>query len=184
MSFKVKSIVVLDLDGTVRRSKTQKFIKNADDLELIPGIVTAVKTLISRGFLIYGLSNQGGVAFGHKTAEIVMEENIRTMELFRDDPNILYKSNYPFELIVNAYSMEGATNDIFNRRSLLRKPEIGGLGAIEYHALQNKVLIDWESSFMVGDRPEDQQCADDAGIDFIDAEEFLERFSKENKKPE
>jgi histidinol phosphatase-like enzyme len=37
------------------------------------------------------------------------------------------------------------------------------------------IIIDWDNSIFVGDRPEDEECARRADIEFIPAEVFFNR---------
>jgi histidinol phosphatase-like enzyme len=60
-------------------------------------------------------------------------------------------------------------------RSLNRKPEIGMLAEIETNAQESGLLIDWDRSLFVGDRSEDRECAERAGMMFTPAHEFFGR---------
>lgn len=76
--------LLLDLDGTVRRCKSNPtgFINSPHDQELIPRVAETVQRYYDDGWnLIYGVTNQGGVAARHKSLESCFEEQIYTMNL-------------------------------------------------------------------------------------------------------
>lgn len=166
---RIKPLLVLDFDGTIRRSKSgHEFIQGHDDVELFPDVEEVLWRYRNKlGFLIGGLTNQGGIAFGYKTPLEAKRENERTEALFQKNP---------FQLVVMATNhMEGIISPYF-LPSLMRKPSYGGLALMEALAYsQLAVAIDWGRSIMVGDRDEDRQCAVAAGIKFIHADEFFER---------
>lgn len=162
---RVTPALCLDLDGTVRRNKSGKsFIENVDDIELMPGIEKIMWHYRNAGWLIIGISNQGGVAFGHKRPSHIERELLVTFELFVKNP---------FHVVKTCYHMEGGTIEPFNHRSMLRKPNTGMLALAEYECWNAGYMIDWDKSVFVGDRPEDQQCAENAKIKFHFIDEFL-----------
>lgn len=162
----VRQAAVFDLDGTIRRSKSGGFIDGPEDVELFPGVESDLHDLQEVGFLIFGVTNQGGVAFGHKTVEQVSEEIDAMCELFDEDPFA--------RAFASPFHPKGDTEP-YNFRSLFRKPNYGMLAHIEMCSYKNGVVIDWDGSLMVGDRPEDRKCAEAADIDFYWAWDFFGR---------
>jgi D-glycero-D-manno-heptose 1,7-bisphosphate phosphatase len=157
----------LDLDGTVRRSKSGDFVKGPEDVELYPDVEGIIWDYRNRGFLVFGVTNQGGVAFGHKTIGDVLAENRATTDAFEHNPfcKIFFCPMHP-----------GGTVHPFNVRSLTRKPDYGMLVLAEVFASHELgYMIDWPQSLMVGDRDEDQQMAEKAGVSFISADAFFNR---------
>jgi histidinol phosphatase-like enzyme len=57
----LRPALCLDFDGTIRKSKSGTFIKDEKDIELMPGIEKIIWMYRNMGFLIIGISNQGGV---------------------------------------------------------------------------------------------------------------------------
>lgn len=162
-----KPILLLDWDGTIRRSKSDPdgFIKGPKDIELIAGVEDQIQLYRKKDFLIAGVSNQGGIAYGYKTP------NDNNIEL--DATLALFKKN-PFHIIKMCFHMENGSVFPYNVRSMLRKPQIGMLALIEVEAFeQAKIVIDWNNSLMVGDRTEDEQLAKNANIKFMWANDFL-----------
>lgn len=160
----LKPALCLDFDGTIRKSKSGTFIKDETDIELIPGIEKIIWIYRNMGYLIIGISNQGGVSFGHKSTIGISNELDATLGLFK---------NNPFHIVKMCYHMEGGSVYPFNTRSLLRKPDIGMLAIAEFDAWNNGFMIDWDKSIFVGDRDEDKKCAENARIRFHHIDEFL-----------
>ncbi len=156
--------LLLDWDGTIRKSKTGGYIKNFSDIELMPGIEKLIWLYRENGWLIVGISNQGGVAHGIKLPMEIEYERDVTLELF--DKN-------PFHIVKMCYHMADGRIEPYNHRSLLRKPDIGMLAIAEMDAFAAGYVIDWDKSLFVGDRPEDAQCAANAGIKFEHIDSFL-----------
>ncbi len=56
-------IFFCDLDGTLRQTKSgATFINQPDDQKAIPGALEATEYLSSIGFILIGITNQGGCA--------------------------------------------------------------------------------------------------------------------------
>ncbi len=162
----VKRALCLDFDGTIRRSKSgAQFIKDADDIELMPGIEKLINRYKSMGYLIIGISNQGAVAHGIKFPAEIEAEMDATMDLFKK-PN-------PFDVIKYSFHMPNGKVFPYNYRSLFRKPNIGMLAETEVEAYKAGYVIDWDNSLFVGDRPEDEECALNAGIPYKHIKSFL-----------
>lgn len=163
--YAIKKALCLDLDGTVRRSKSgQEFIQGPDDIELIPGVEKLISMYDNMGYMVFGITNQGGVAWGFKTIEQVSEEIKATIDLFKTNPFAIIHA-CPFD--------PRGKVEPYNMRSLNRKPDVGSLAICEFQCAQHGVIIDWDNSLFVGDRPEDEECAKRAGILFMHIDQFL-----------
>lgn len=162
----VKPALCLDLDGTVRRSKSgATFIKNIEDIELMPNIEKIIWKYKQMGWLVLGITNQAGVAHGFKTPQEINNEIKATMDLF---------VKCPFDIVKGCYHDAKGKVEPYNHRSLCRKPDIGSLAIMELEVFKDLgVVIDWDNSLFVGDRPEDEQCAKNAGIKFRHIDSFL-----------
>ena len=166
----VAPALVLDLDGTVRRHKEDEsaFINSADDIALYPDVEEIVWRYRDDGYLILGVTNQGGVAFGHKTPQSFWKE-LEAMET-------LWKRGDPFHVIKACFHhVEGSVTPYNAARSLLRKPQHGMLALMEYELYGQGYVVDWDRSLFVGDRPEDEACAAGAAISFRWAWDFFSR---------
>lgn len=165
--YEVKPALCLDLDGTVRYSKSSKFIEKLEDIALFDGVQEKIWQYRDKGYLIFGVSNQAGVAYEYKTPSDDINECSTTVGLF--------ERGNPFHAIMTCYHHEKGTLEPYNHRSLLRKPDIGMLVMCEKEAFEMGYIIDWDNSLFVGDRPEDEQCAQNGGIAFQWAESFRSR---------
>jgi D-glycero-D-manno-heptose 1,7-bisphosphate phosphatase len=165
-NFKLRPALCLDLDGTVRYSAEGKFINKPDDVRLYDGVEAKLWEYRDNNYLIFGISNQGGVAYGLKTPQGNEAELDAMIRLFKRNP---------FQIIKCCYHDGRGKVEPFNHRSLLRKPDYGMLVLCEVEAYQAGYIVDWGNSLMVGDRPEDQQVAANAGIEFQWAHEFFGR---------
>lgn len=156
----------LDFDGTIRYSKNGKFINHPDDVVLYDDVEQKIWDFRNKGYMIFGITNQGGVAFGYKSPEGNEQEIQRTLDHFEKDP---------FHLVQSSYGHPEGTLPPFSHNSLLRKPYYGMLVLCEFEARKMGIVVDWEKSIFVGDRPEDEACAGAAGLEFIEADIFFGR---------
>lgn len=163
---KLMPALCLDLDGTVRYSSRGEFITVPGDIVLFEGVEAKLWEFHNNGWLICGVTNQGGVAFGIKTVEEEQAEIDWTLKLFEKNP---------FHIIQSCYQHEKAKHPAYGHRSMFRKPYTGMLALCEYEAFAANIVIDWDASKMVGDRPEDKQMAENAEIGFEWAWQFFGR---------
>lgn len=153
-------LLALDLDGTVRQGKDDalaRFVNGPRDVVVFPEAVELMRRWKTGGGRIIGVSNQGGIALGHVTpsdvAAAMLETHRQADNLF---DKIVWCSHYP-----TAAHPEMA-------RCWCRKPSPGliieGANALA-EAHPGEVYPPY-MGLMVGDRPEDEQCASLAGLDF------------------
>lgn len=161
---KFQPALCLDLDDTIRFSTRGEYVNHPDDIALFLEVEEIIWEYKARGYLICGITNQGGVAFGYKTPLGNEQEISRTRSLFKKDP---------FDMIQFSYGHKEGSVEPFNHRSLLRKPDIGMLVLCEVQAKQNSIIIDWDNSIFVGDRETDKECAEKARIAFYWAKDFF-----------
>jgi D-glycero-D-manno-heptose 1,7-bisphosphate phosphatase len=164
--FEVKPALCLDFDGTIRYSKSGPFINQLEDIVLFPDVEAILWDYRSRGYLIVGITNQAGAAYGYKSVERVLDEIDLTMLLFKRNP---------FHCVKYSVLSPNGSQEPFNRQTLLRKPFTGMLAACEAEMFEQWIIIDWAQSILVGDRPEDEACAGNAGIHFVWADDFFGR---------
>lgn len=151
------SLIIFDKDGTLCRNKNgQTFNNHPNEQEMIPGVVEVCHKLFEDGIDLAIASNQGGVAFGYLTFEdmilMVTEAAVAIKaHVIRACPDHPKGSVYPF-----------------NRPSTYRKPESGMLTSIMDELSANPDVV-----LMVGDRDEDLQAAENAGVEFMWAWEFF-----------
>lgn len=161
--------MVLDFDGTIRYAKEgQQQINEPEHVRIYDSVPEKLTDHRENGRLILGLTNQGGVAYGHKNPQGFKREVRRMKELFENQGY-----QWPFHDWYAAYNMEGGTVDKFDHRSLRRKPEIGGLALLAERVNRSYNLFpNWDESIFVGDREVDFECAKRAGMRFLSGEDF------------
>jgi D-glycero-D-manno-heptose 1,7-bisphosphate phosphatase len=119
---------------------------------------------------LWGVSNQGGVAAGHKSLDSCFGEMIYTLQIFPQLEGICFCPDYEErELQVvyarNAYVCYNQSNFYSDLLGSYRKP---GPGMLEFvmRSLGSRDAV------MIGDRIEDEQAAVGAKITFISAESW------------
>lgn len=136
--------VFLDRDGVL--NKDHGYVHKLEDLELLPGVGTALQELKKRDFLLVVVSNQSGVGRGYFTKDDVEAFHTGMQELLFNQYSVKLDSFYV------CYDTPGSP-------SKFRKPAPGMIlkASIE-------LQIDLSRSWMVGDRDTDIQCAINAGV--------------------
>jgi D-glycero-D-manno-heptose 1,7-bisphosphate phosphatase len=163
-------LLFLDLDDTVRHGfdTAGKFVNGPEDVIVFEEAVVQMQRWKDKGGRIVGISNQGGIALGYSTREVVeagfAETNLQCNDLFE---MVLYCWHHPSD------------PDESTRVCWCRKPKTG---------LPIRALMMLESMYsnesyppglalFVGDRPEDEECARRLDVRFQWASEW--RGSKE-----
>ena len=146
--------IFLDRDGTMNVSKG--FISNADDLELIPGTIEAIKAINKSGALAIIITNQPVIARGECSFEELhnIHNKLKTLlgekGAFVDD--IFYCPHHPDK------GFEGEVPELkFDCEC--RKPKTGMIDEAV-----KKYNIDLSKSYMVGDSTMDLELARNAGV--------------------
>lgn len=167
-------VLLLDLDGTVRQTKSgQTFINEPYDQKLIPGIEQALSRYPD--WSIVGVTNQKGVACGFKTLADAIQEQKVTIDLLQGRMSHIYFCPDDGETCVrcgygDTWHKRTSSQWSINRHlpyPSFRKPSPGML----LLAIDN-LPSPPSQILMVGDRPEDAAAAKDAEVPFIWAEHF------------
>jgi len=136
--------VFVDRDGTVMEEV--HYCRQPDKVRLFPGVSDALKELKAAGFYVILVTNQSGIARGTISLPEYEAVHSRLLELLGPE-------------ILDATYMcpDGPTEP-----SLRRKPAPGMLleAAEEWQ-------IDLATSWMIGDKPVDIECAERAGVGSI-----------------
>jgi D-glycero-D-manno-heptose 1,7-bisphosphate phosphatase len=158
----VVPVLYLDLDGTVRWGKDElgRFVNGPEDVRVfdeVPGLLARYR---ERGWRIVGISNQGGVALGHMTAETCAAAMLETYR----------QSGEVFDKIAYCVHHPAATEPEM-AVCWCRKPR-AGLVIESALALSEKTgeIYPPHLGLFVGDRPEDAGCAENAGLRFMAAD--------------
>ncbi len=175
-----RNLLMLDLDGTVRRPIEGEWCKG-ENQQLFPGVRQVIDYWKRRGWVVVGVTNQGGVHYGNKSyKECVMEQRITArcagLKYVYFCPNLGEYCNRISPVLwqrnIDMYARPAFT---------YRKPGEGMLieaitwFADEYYsaspyAAQAMLSANIFKCIMVGDRPEDKEAANRIkGCGFIDA---------------
>lgn len=168
------NLLLVDLDGTVRRCKSNPagFINAPLDQEIIPEALASLQRWKHAGAEIVACTNQGDVAAGYKTLGACIDEQVETMRLAPQIKAVLF---CPDSCGTRCFFVlpDGSTNTITTRtfqpqelsiRSF-RKPACGML-----LAAMHRYRAQPADTVFVGDRDEDRLAAISAGVNFMPAE--------------
>lgn len=161
-------VLYLDLDGTVRQGKDDalaRFVNGPEDVVVFPEAVEMMRRWKRGGGRIIGVSNQGGVSLGimsYEQCALAMRETHRQAQNLFD--KICFCIHHP-----QAKTPEFA-------RCWCRKPSPGLIieAALDLGQHYDEFYPPY-MGLMVGDRPEDEQCAALAGLDFQWAADWRKR---------
>ena len=172
----MSKIIFFDLDGTLRETISGKtFINEPHDQKAIEGTQKALSYYQKKGFVMIGITNQGGVAAGHKSLESAIEEQRITLELFPELSEIFFCPNWGescYQLSRGNQALEFSAPLSGDGTPIsCRKPGHGML-TVAAHS-----MADLSDCWMIGDRPEDEACALAARIKFIWASVMHAKFA-------
>ena len=145
--------VFLDRDGTL--NKYVGFLRDIDQLELLPGVAEAVRKINESGYLAIVVTNQPVIARGEVTVAELQEIHNKLETLLGAEgayvDAIYYCPHHPHK------GYEGEVPEL-KIDCECRKPKAGMLlqAAKDFH-------IDLAASYMVGDSDNDVQCGINAG---------------------
>ncbi len=136
--------VFLDRDGVINDNEMQH-VNKPEDLLIYPGVCEAIRKLNDAGFMVFVVTNQGGVGLGYMTAETLGAVHTK-MEA---------------ELLSCGARIDEVSACIHAPKAgcECRKPRPGMITT-----LAAKHHIDIGASWMVGDRDTDCQAGKAAGI--------------------
>lgn len=171
-------LLLLDKDGTLVIPRSgQQFVQAPWDQEPLPGVMEAIAHYAINGWTPVIVSNQAGIAAGHKTLEETFQEMRFCLELFPRIKESYFCPDFEGSECWRCWGSCSEQHRIWRgRRSyetqelelqgLYRKPSPGMLRlAIATHVP--------EEILMVGDRPEDEAAAQAAGVPFQWAAEWV-----------
>jgi D-glycero-D-manno-heptose 1,7-bisphosphate phosphatase len=167
-------IFFCDVDGTLTGTVSRATFKsNSRDVLVLPGVENALSHYAQEGYLIVGISNEGGVGASHKKLEAAFEEKQYTCLLLPQLEAIYFCPDFAGEVLCPADRDTAIEVKVESGKySSFRKP---GAGMIEY--CLSLYGGDAGKCWMVGDRPEDEKAAVAAGINFIAADVWRHKFA-------
>ena len=156
-----RKVLLCDLDGTLIVTKSGKtFPVDENDWQFKDGVKEAIQNYNPR--YIFIVTNQGGIEKGYVGESSFFQkfktiiENIRTW---------------------GDYIVDGVYCTSTDKNSWFRKPNVGMIDYFRNDWTQ-RYNFNNEDALMIGDMETDQECAKNAGISYLDVEEFI-RLNKE-----
>lgn len=167
-------ILFCDIDGTLTGTLSgATFKSNPRDVLVLPGVENALAHYTQQGYLIVGISNEGGVGAGHKKLEAAFEEKQYTCLLLPQLDAVYFCPDFAGQVLCRADRDTAVEVQVESGKySSFRKP---GAGMIQY--CLSLYAGDAGKCWMVGDRPEDEKAAQAAGINFTAADVWRAKFT-------
>ncbi len=146
--------VFLDRDGVICKEKHHLY--KCEDFEFIEGVPDAIEKLREKGYLIFVITNQAGVAKGLYTEDDVNKLHSFMLDKLKDITHIdgIYYCPYHEEGIVEKYK----------KVSRDRKPSTGMIEKAVSDTLKKGIKIDLKNSILVGDKLSDIEAGINAKI--------------------
>ncbi len=164
------SLLLVDLDGTLREPLSgQQYFQHPQDQQAIGGADAALRSY-SDEWIIVGITNQGGVAAGHKSIQECIAEQQYTLQLFPQLKEIYFCPDFEGRRCFRVTRHNFHNHSQSKWSGQYRKPGPGmlKLAMARYkHSPQN--------TWYVGDRSEDETAARRAGVQFQWAEDWIEQ---------
>jgi len=174
----MNKLLLLDKDGTLIIPKKigEKFVQQPWDQVPLPGVREAIAHYCRQGWQMAIISNQGGVAAGHKSLEKCILEMRYCLELFPEIEEAYFCPDFDGMNCYRVWTDDLIHYDADNHitwelqiRGQFRKPSPGML-------LLAKHIHAADECWMVGDRPEDEGAAEAAGVNYMAADIWRDRF--------
>jgi len=157
-------LVLFDLDGTLISSYMDHPDRNYDQWVLLPHRKEILHALLDHGHKIGIVTNQAGVAFGHVTEKKAIRRIHAVLEALELSP-------YPAVQV--CYAHPKARIHRYRKRDAVARRKPSGAMIREHIAMNPEAAA--EGVLYIGDRPEDEAAAKDAGVQFVWTEEFFRR---------
>ena len=139
----MKRAVFLDRDGTLNVERN--YLCDPDQLELFPGVSTALRSLMEAGFLLFIVTNQSGIGRGYYTIEDMHRVNARLCEKLAQE-GVLFEKIY--------FAPEAPEQPSHGRKP---SPEF-------LFDARDEFGLDLSQSYMIGDKLIDVECGTRAGV--------------------
>ena len=146
--------ILLDIDGSVRITKSGKPCpSDPEDIEILPNTKEILEFYKNQGYLLLGVSNQGGISQGYVSKEQVEACFQRTQELLGLEIEIKY-----------------CPHPVYPISCFCRKPGTEfGMYFVSKYKLNPKDCV------VVGDMESDKAFAANCGFQFAWADDFFKR---------
>lgn len=170
-------LAIFDKDGTLTTPRSgEKFVQHPEDQVLLPGVAEKLRQLVEDGWTMAIASNQGGVEAGHKTINEAIAEMRYCLELLPMIDCAIFAPYFEGNVAWLVRQDPKALPDELWLYCKARKPSQGmPCYLIDQYRPDLASILRWheENALFVGDRPEDQQAAVNAGVRFHWAKNFF-----------
>jgi D-glycero-D-manno-heptose 1,7-bisphosphate phosphatase len=140
----------LDRDGVINVDRN--YVYSVGDFDWIEGAAETIKTFNTRGWWVFVVTNQSGIARGYYT-----EEQMEALHVWLHHE--LASRGARIDRIYHCPFHEDGTIERYRKDSYDRKPKPGML----IRAMTDFPVIK-EQSFLIGDKPADLEAAKAAGV--------------------
>jgi len=188
-------LCIFDLDGTIIRSYMERADRDFAAVELLPGRRERIAALVAEGHQVAAVSNQGGVAFGYNNEDDVRSK-LQAVGAALGFPSVtigawhcvLHEWSTQCQVPITqrtlpifvCYSDPRTKNAHYNQPADCARRKPGGAmireaiedAQIDYYNAETDEFADVPALF-IGDRPEDEAAARDAGVPFDWANRFF-----------
>jgi len=141
--------IFLDRDGVLINNKEHYYIWNQDQLIFVDGVIENLQKLTAKGFILFIVSNQGGISRGIYSKNDVQKLHEELILTFR-------KNNIEIQEI--AFCPHHSEIE----KCMCRKPD-----SLMIDKLIAKYHINKKESFLIGDSKSDMEAAQNADIQGI-----------------
>ena len=164
------TLLLVDLDGTIRESLSgQEYFQHPKDQQIIAGADVKLRAYTD-GWIIVGITNQGGVAAGYKSIQTCIEEQQYTLELLPQLREIYFCPDFEGRKCFRVTRHNIHNHSKTKWSGQYRKPRSGMLNLA---MVRHKHIP--SSTWYVGDRPEDEAAARRARVQFQWAEDWIQQ---------
>lgn len=154
-------LLLVDLDDTIREPLSgAQYFQHPQDQKIIEWADIALSTY-GEDWVIVGITNQGGVAAGHKSIQQCIQEQQYTLELFPRLREIYFCPDFEGKKCFRVTRHNVHNHSKTKWSGQYRKP---GAGMLQLALVRHKQSP--QQALYVGDRPEDETAAQRAGIAF------------------
>ncbi len=142
----MEKAVFLDRDGVLNK-ELGDYVCRFDDFKVLEHNFAALKDLQGRGYLLIVITNQGGLAKGWYSVEVL------------DQMHAQLKSTYAEQGVLISEVYYCNHHPEFNGKCLCRKP-----GSLMLEKALARFRIDASQSYFIGDRERDVIAGESAGV--------------------
>ncbi|MBD1909399.1 MULTISPECIES: HAD-IIIA family hydrolase [unclassified Leptolyngbya] len=161
-------LLLLDLDGTLREPLSgQRYFQHPRDQQIIAGVDIALQAYSDQWIMI-GITNQGGVAAGHKSIQSCIEEQQYILELLPQLREVYFCPDFEGRKCFRVTRHNFYNHSKTHWSGQYRKP---GAGMLNLAMVRHKHTP--AGTWYVGDRPEDEAAARRAKVSFQWAEQWI-----------